>query len=346
MPTSFSSFIQYSISVLCFVFLFGCQQPPEPELANEPAVQKKLNNDNIDLNSLCEKIEQNMAEIDDQRTTFALEQINQDLKVCLPLLTHAQQRHLMQHAIDMYAKFLSVKRDSAQQQAFEQYALDMAQHPTIQQSHFEQLTLRDQYLLKHKGQAYVEVVETSSGALDYRRSPEYLARIFAPYLPEAERHFIENLAVQNTNPIFRDQRLLIEPAEIAARALLWQDYVQHYPQGRYSQDAAFLLQQYEIFLFKGLPDRPVSESYAGRSSIQASSLEQIVQLSEANRAELSQKSKRFLKFIDLSEQQKQEVLPKSAQKLSPSQQLDLYLNLKTASSYSKDCFSDSICNAK
>ena len=92
---------------------------------------------------------------------------------------------------------LKVDRTEFQQRAFEQYALEMAQHPTIQQAHFQQLTPRDQYLLKHKNQAYVELLDLGNGNLQYRRSPEYLARIFAPYPPAAEKAFIENLAEQN-----------------------------------------------------------------------------------------------------------------------------------------------------
>jgi hypothetical protein len=101
---------------------------------------------------MCQNIEKNMSQINDQRTTFALEQINQDLKVCLPLMELAEQKHLMQRSTEMYPRFLKVDRTEFQQRAFEQYALEMAQHPTIQHAHFQQLTSRDQYLLKHQSQ--------------------------------------------------------------------------------------------------------------------------------------------------------------------------------------------------
>ena len=51
-----------------------------------------------------------MSEIDAQRTTFALEQINQDLKLCLPLLGFQQQKHLLGLSNKMYHDFLSVER--------------------------------------------------------------------------------------------------------------------------------------------------------------------------------------------------------------------------------------------
>ena len=43
---------------------------------------------------MCKNIEKNMSQINDQRTTFALEQVNQDLKVCLPLMELAEQKNV------------------------------------------------------------------------------------------------------------------------------------------------------------------------------------------------------------------------------------------------------------
>ncbi len=153
----------------------------------------------------------------------------------------------------MYRNFLQVERTAQQQMAFEQFAFDMAQHPTIQQSHFEQLTARDQYLLKHKGQAYVELFDAGEGQLRYRRSPEYLAQIFAPYMEEAEQVFIEKLAEQNAQPaLASNKRLAIEPQEIATRAIFWEDYLKQYPESPYKKDAQQLLYQYSQLLFTGM----------------------------------------------------------------------------------------------
>ena len=81
---------------------------------------------------MCQNIEKNMSQINDQRTTFALEQINQDLKVCLPLMDLAEQKQLMQRSTEMYQRFLKVDRTEFQQRAFEQYALEMAQHRIVE----------------------------------------------------------------------------------------------------------------------------------------------------------------------------------------------------------------------
>jgi HPt (histidine-containing phosphotransfer) domain-containing protein len=147
--SSLFSLKPYALIFMC-ALLAACQKP-EPVSFQEPAQIEASSTQTLDLTDLCQKIDKNMSEIDAQRTTFALEQINQDLKLCLPLLGFQQLKHLLGLSNKMYHDFLSVERTPQQQRAFESYALEMAQHPTIQQSLFEQLTIRDQYLIKHQG---------------------------------------------------------------------------------------------------------------------------------------------------------------------------------------------------
>jgi hypothetical protein len=343
--TRFSSILVASCLALLLLLMLACQQPKQPQVEIEPAeTSVKKNTATQDFSLMCQNIEKQMAEIDDQRTTFALEQINQNLKVCLPLLEHKQQKNLMRHANAMYSRFLKVERTPAQQRAFEQYALEMAQHPTIQQSHFVELTARDQYLLKHKGQAYVEVVEQGEQQLTYRRSPEYLARIFAPYLPAAERAFIETLSQQNLEPVFTQQRLMIEPAEIAARILDWEDYLKRFPQSPYQKDAEYLLQQYNYFLFHGMNSAPISQDYRDRYAVDHSHLETIIGLSKGNEGGITSKAQRFLEFLDMNEEQRRQVLDSEYQNRSAWEQIAHYSGIQMpAQDYKKDCFRDAIC---
>ncbi|MGA8884398.1 MAG: hypothetical protein WB445_12475 [Acinetobacter sp.] len=342
-PKLFSPAAKLSFACSCLLLTAGCQQQPEPQPAKEQLASVNVQHETADLSLLCQKLEEDMQEISNQRTAFALEQINQDLKVCLPLQDLAQQRRLLQRSNAMYQRFLHVGRSPVQQLAFEQYAFDMAQHPTIQQSHFEQLALRDQYLLKHQGQAYVELIDGGQDGLHYRRSPEYLAKVFAPYMPEAERVFIENLAQQNLQPAFRDQSLLIDAPEIARRALFWEDYIQKYPKSSYIQDARQLLHQYKIFLFKGLKDTPVSSSYAGRLDVQAGAAEEMQRIAKLKDSTLALQAGRFLHFLEMSPEQRLQAAGGQSG-LSPWQQLELHLNLRSpAPRYKKDCFSDAVC---
>ncbi len=65
------------------MLLIGCQKP-EPQTYLPEQVQKQSQQDEtVDLNVIMQKnLEKNMLAINAERTTFALEQINQDLKLC------------------------------------------------------------------------------------------------------------------------------------------------------------------------------------------------------------------------------------------------------------------------
>ena len=339
-------------ALLCGILLFGCQQP-ESQVAQEQPPKQQQQEITVDLTEMCKNLKKNMLEINNQRTTFALEEINQDLKVCLPLLKLAEQKKLLELSGTMYDNFLQVERSPQQQLAFEQYAFDMAQHPTIQQSHFEQFSLRDQYLIKHQGQAYIELMDQGEGMLAYRRSPQYLAIVFAPYMPEAEKAFMTELAQQNIQMPFLDGALTIDPQEIVIRALFWENYLEQYPRSSYRHDAEYLLQMYTHFLFKGMNNSPVSESYNDQNAINSSSLFEIKKLAKLKHSHLAWQAQRFLQFLELSEQQRNAQIPVQ---LSPQQkqsgqsnlqtlkQLDQFLGLPELNTRSpRDCFRDAIC---
>jgi hypothetical protein len=350
LKTNFS--VKQCFPFFIFILLFGCQKP-EPQPIPEQVQKQSQQDEPVDLSLLCKNLEKNMLAINAERTTFALEQINQDLKLCLPLSTLAEQQHLLALSTQMYNNFLTVNRTAVQQSAFEAYAFDLSQHPTIQQNHFEQLTLRDQYLLKHKGQAYIELFDRGKGRVNYRRSPEYLARIFAPYMPPAEQVFIENLATQNMQPVLSEHILIVELHEIASRALFWEDYLDQYPKSSYRKDAEYLLQMYTLFLFKGTQDSPVSDSYIDKYAVQSSSLDEIEKLAEVKNSHLATQATKFLHFLQLSEQQRLREIPvqfspQEQQSQTENQlavkQLDQYLGLANLSlSNPRDCFSDAVC---
>lgn len=297
----------------------------------------------IDLTQMCNNLTKEMQNIDNTRTTFALEQVNQNLKICLPLTDFNQQVKWIALSSKMYDNFLKVNRTSEQQQYFDLHALDMAQYPTIQQNHFSKFSIRDQYLLKHKGQAYVELHDTGNGTFIYRRSPQYLARIFAPYLPQAEKIFIENLAEQNTMNLFNNHKLALEPNQISNRALFWENYVHKYPKSLYIKDAIYLRDVYNYLLFIGAPLSPVSTAY--ENTISDSHLNEIEHLATLNDSELSRKSKKFMDFVHSQERIQNQNDYSDLQEIKIKHQLINALQLPHLKfNKLRNCFSDAICH--
>jgi len=344
----------YSIIIVLFGFL-STHQKPAADIIHEPKVILKHENTSPDLTLICQNLKKEMLEINSRRTTLAIEQVNQDIRLCLPLMKFSEQNELMQLSKQMYQQFLTLDRTNQQQQAFENYVLEQATYPTIKYNQFEQLNIRDQYLLRHKYQAYIELIEQPDGQITYRRSPQYLVKVFAPYLPVAEQVFIKNLAEQNTQSLFKNNKLNIGPDEVAKRAQFWQKYILDYPKSYYLSDAKFLKNLYTSFLFLGTEYSPISVTFDHKNDIDALSWMTIENLATSNHGQLSIQAKKFEQFINMTvEQRKNKIqLSKKEQtklennpQLLTLSQLNQYLQLNPIDlkKIKRNCFSDAICS--
>ena len=325
--------------------------PKSPANVTQPvaASEHKPANANTDLNTICQNLKEDMQQINAQRTTLALKQINQQIQICLPHLNFAEQKQLMQLSDQMYQQFLAVERSPEQQKAFAYYVANQAQYPTIQQNNFEKLHSRDQYLIRHHAQAYIDLVQIDQDHALYRRHPSYLTKIFAPYLPEAESQFISELASQNLQPIWSQDHLNIPANEVVRRALYWQDYLARHKNGSYQQDARYLLNYYSRLLFEGGQDNPIPNQFDGTENIQADMLDEIKHLAQQEQGKLSQQAQAFLRFIALSPEQKQQISteasPSNHHNAQPKvlSQLEHYLGLQQLPA--RNCFLDAVCHA-
>ena len=333
---------------LC-AMLSACNKPILPEdVKADIKQQQKASLVVPDLDAICHNLKKEMGAMSAQRTTFALEEINRDIRLCLPIISVEEQKHLMKMADQMYANFLTVDRTPEQQRAFDQYAFDQSPFPTIHQSHIEQLHTRDQYLLRHKGQAYIELSDLGAGKTAYTRNSQYLAKVFAPYFPEAEKAFMIELGQQNQTATFNKNTLMISPQETLKRALFWESYLKKYPQSPLKKDAEYLLNAYSYFFFIGLADSPVSINFEGAIDIQPSTLSEIEQLATHKNSPLAEQARRFLKFIDLSTDQRHKLVSSNTENTTPQVQLIQYLKLKPIDLnqvQSRNCFSDAICRS-
>jgi hypothetical protein len=329
------------LPVLCCGLLVACQPPERPNIAETRAVTDS-SKVNIDLNERCAGLNQEMQQVNHERTVLALQQINQDLKLCLPLIATDEQLKLLDLSHYMYDSFLSIQRSPTEQIAFEQYVNTVNTHPTLQQENFAQMNLRDQYLVKHQGQAYIEIVTLADGSTAYRRNPQYLARIFAPYLPEAEQSFIHGLANQNTQTIFAGEKLSIEPSVIAERALFWESYLNNYPKSRYKSDAQYLYQAYSQLLFTGTSEQKVSDNYSGTHNINPQSLAAIKYVSQQTNSHLARQANQFLSFVQRDTHSYALDLEQEHQAAVRAVESKLGL-VKISFKDHKNCFADAVC---
>ena len=328
----------------------ACQKPLDHDNSAEQQMHVAAQAPEEKLKQDCHVLQDKMQSMDEQRSNLSLVQVNQQIRSCLILMDFPAQLKLMTLADQMYEHFLKIDRTPEQQEAFNDYFHAQSQFPTLQQSQYERLHPRDRYLLAHKGLADIDLVETAD-QVQYQRNPNYLGRVFAPYFPEAERVFMQELAEQNQQASFQQRAFLLGAEEILRRAQFWDHYLQQYPDSHFIQDARFLAQFYANVLFKGLPHDPVSTLYQGPEDIAPHYLRLIEGLAnDKKNSPLTKQAARFLEFINLPEQKKNQLVPPNIAKLSLEQrrqaQLVHYLELKPIDPIqppSRDCFRDAIC---
>lgn len=59
----------------------------------------------------------------------------------------------------------------------------------IKKKLFDQLGTRDQYLIQHEGQAYIELLYQGEGMFTYRRQPNYLVDVLLKPYPLTKKSF-------------------------------------------------------------------------------------------------------------------------------------------------------------
>ncbi|MEB3755026.1 hypothetical protein [Acinetobacter sp. MD2(2019)] len=330
----------------------GCRQQSKPTIQEQASAPKTT------TVSLCDDLNTQIQKINNQSDLAALEKINQNIQHCLPQLSFEDKKQLIYATTNMYQRFLATNRTPEQQAAFEQYAINNSINPAFRQNYLANFNPRDRYLIEHQGEAFYELYDIGDGTIIYRRQPNYLLKLFAPSLPEAERVFIENLAQQNQLSIISNGNLDLSWSEISRRAQFWQDYIQHYPNSSFIDDAQRLKFKYSQFLFHGTRNFPVSTSYLNESDIYPEALNEIKLLAQQSPSALGKQAQKFLEFTTLTTSQRDQQIPyelspaeqrsEQSRMIKTNRQLDLYMRLfdplaLDGTHIARDCLIDAIC---
>lgn len=272
----------------------------------------------------CQKLNRQIAEINHQSKIEALNQVNTSLKACIPKASNAQQLKWLQETTHMYQRFLNTSDVTEQQaNAFVDYGFSILdqeqQQDAIEWHHplkgdstiFKKLSPRDQYLLNHQDQAYIELQYQGEGMFSYRRQPQYILDLFAAVLPKDQNIFVQRMAKDNQEIFFNDAAIAISWSEMVNRALFWENYLKQYPKAHFRSDAEKLFNEYQYFIFFGLDNTPVSDEYVKGQWIDENALKEIEKLAKRHDTSLNLAAKKFINFINtpVSERSKNITIP-------------------------------------
>ncbi|PNW18197.1 hypothetical protein C1642_05750, partial [Acinetobacter sp. AKBS16] len=192
------------MSMCSALVLAGCSKTSEQEQAvskeqkstEQKAIQKQ--------DSSCLQIMVAMHTINQNSKIEDLNQINEKLKTCVPSLKNEEQLKLIEASTAMYQRFLKQDYTDKTARAFEAFGYavleqkqDLKKVIQSQKKLFAQLSPRDQYLLQHEGQAYIDLLYQGEGMFTYRRQPNYLVDVFSKALPADQKEFLSRMAKDN-----------------------------------------------------------------------------------------------------------------------------------------------------
>lgn len=350
------------MSVCSALLLSGCNRTSQQDQAvskeqksTEQKPVSKPDNSCIQINAAIQKINQN-SKIED------LNQINEKLKTCVPSLKNDEQLKLINASTTMYQRFLKQDYTDKTARAFEAFGYAVLEHKQrdpkkviqSQKKLFDQLSPRDQYLLQHNGEAYIDLLYQGEGMFTYRRQPNYLVDVFSKALTADQKEFLTRMAKDNQDIFYNDGALAVSWKELTERALFWEKFIQKYPKSHFIGDAKLLFNEYRYFIFFGLDNTPVSDEYAPNTWIDKDALEQIQFLSTQNQSSLAKPAQQFLKFIatpveERNKQFKIDLTEKNGDKKSNYQitheQLEQLLKFDSPwnTEVYRDCHIDAVC---
>lgn len=293
------------MSVCSALLLSGCNKTSQQDQAvskeqksTEQKPESKPDNSCIQINTAIQKINQN-SKIED------LNQINEKLKTCVPSLKNDEQLKLIDASTAMYQRFLKQDYTDKTARAFEAFGYTVLEQKQrdpkkviqSQKKLFDQLSPRDQYLLQHNGEAYIDLLYQGEGMFTYRRQPNYLVDVFSKALTTDQKEFLTRMAKDNQDIFYNDGALAVSWKELTERALFWEKFIQKYPKSHFIGDAKLLFNEYRYFIFFGLDNTPVSDEYAPNTWFDKDAIEQIQFLSIQNQSSLAKPAQQFLKFI-------------------------------------------------
>ena len=206
----------FPITCLSFaILLSACNREPEKQVAETKQEPVAV--------TACKTLSDHMTKIDAQSTLEELNQINLQLKDCIPQVDNKQILNWLEQSTTMYQKFLDTDGNTEPQViAFTDYSasiLENSPEDSIDYTKgdaklFKTLSARDQYLIQNLGKSYLDLQYLGEGVFQYRRQPNYLIDVFAPHLSGDQTIFLKQMAKDNQKSFLNDGAITIPWSEI------------------------------------------------------------------------------------------------------------------------------------
>ncbi|UOO93142.1 hypothetical protein [Vitreoscilla stercoraria] len=291
--------------------LFGLTACQPSNSASNTATIKTPNTQSarpVALPAHCENIPLQMSAITNRSEVQSLAVVNQALKKCVAEVDNATRHQWLEDSYAMYQRFLDLQLTPKTEGLWDEFSWTLEGHPEetaderqarLQQQKdiWPKLNDRMKQMSQWLGQEYIDNFYIGEGMMHLRRSPQYVLDIFAPYMPEDEKVFMQQLGQENLSLTTNDAAIVLPWSELSKRALFWEQYQQRYAKSPYAKFAEYQFKWYRAALFHGTDNTPFIDRFSDTLFIAPEALQTHQTLAQHPHSSLAPTSEAALKWI-------------------------------------------------
>ena len=260
----------------------------------------ELSEETLKERLICSKLNDTISAIDNKSEIEDIHAVQHQLAVCLPVANNAEILQWLADYQEMYTRFLHI--DSAtDNSAFDALMRTIEQEQAITVAQLKEVNPRIRYLVSLiRSKSDVNVRYLGEGDYEFHHDLTAMADIFSPYLPEDQAAFIQRLAQDNQEIFWFDAAIAFSFDELVERAVFWEDFMHHYPQSIFYNDAESLFNSYRYLLFFGSENTQWTDKKM-RNFYDSDNEQLMVKLAQRSNSKLAKNVQSFLIFMDQSD---------------------------------------------
>lgn len=257
---------------------------------------------------ICTKLHDTINAINNRSEIEDIHGIQRQLEACLPVANNAEIQQWLKDYQAMYSRFLSFDSptDSA---AFFTVMSHVEQGGKITVAQLKQVNPRVRYLLGLiRSKADIKLRYMGANDFKFYHDLAAMAAIFAPYLPDDQREFIQRMAQDNQKLFWFDGAIELSLEAVVARAIYWEDFMSRYPDSSFYDDAKTVFDTYRHLLFFGANNIQWTDDERRKFYIPAEE-RLMMQLAKRTDSQLAQDVQKLLAFMQQSDNERQKLYP-------------------------------------
>lgn len=254
----------------------------------------------------CIALNQTMQKIDGNSKIESIKNIQDLLRTCLPTASNTEVLELLKNYQAMYRRFL-IDKIEVDDESLNNAIYELYYGEGLSPDQLKTLSPRAQYLIGLvDSDADVRIRDIGEGYFSFDHNLKAMAELFIPYLRKDQAAFIGRMAQDNQEIFWSDAAITTSFEDLIERAIFWDSYIQNYPNGYAIKDAKILLDLYQHALFFG-SDNTEWTDYDFHEFTSPEYEQLMIGLAKRPESTLTHNARTFLKFMTLSDSERQQI---------------------------------------